>query len=221
MSDVLIIDLIFFGFVFSPVLVIGWSVLRRRSYRRQLSSLTGPLGAVEINSWMDPSPYYQAQQNGLIFNFDLRHIKNEPGGFYLSIPTDRQGHFFLRREEGLDRLVKSAGLSLELQTGDEAFDRAFHITVAGSREFAQLSLAQAETRAALLRLVELGFDTVGLVKRRGSPRFFRWPSRETMLEAFSRSDLWKMSALLDAPERVRESVRLLDLIRRHLPTHIG
>jgi hypothetical protein len=220
MSDLLIINVIFFVLVFSPLLMIGGSMLGRRSFRRQLSSLAGPLDARETNSWMDPIPHYQAEQNGVIFDFEIRHIKHEPAGFYLNIPTDRRGHFFLRREESRDQLFKSAGLSRELQTGDEVFDRTFDITVAGPREFARLSLAHGETRAALLRLLALGFDTVGLVKRRGSPRFFRMPTRETMLEAFSRSDLWHKSPLLDAPERVRESVRLLDLIRRQLPANI-
>ena len=70
---------------------------------------------------------------------------------------DHRPEIFLRRENGLDRLGKRLGINREVETGDAKFDHRVYVRSETEQPVVEALLAPAETRAAVLDLVESGF----------------------------------------------------------------
>jgi hypothetical protein len=110
-------------------------------------------------------------------------------------PTTLQFH----RENWFDRFSKSLGIAREHQSGDEEFDREVYVRCP-SEAYAELVLADADRRAAVLALRKLGFHNVQLD---GNQAFVHWPAFDPNKH--------------DHPDLVGAAADLLAVIAKDLP----
>ncbi len=122
-----------------------------------------------------------------------------PSSLHVRVPAPSPTTLQFHRENWFDRFSKSLGIAREHQSGDEEFDREVYVRCP-SEAYAELVLADADRRAAVLALRKLGFYHV---KLDGNQAFVLWPAFDP--------------AKHDHPELVTAAADLLGVIAKDLP----
>lgn len=122
-----------------------------------------------------------------------------PSSLHVRVPARTPTTLQFHRENWFDRFSKSLGIAREHQSGDEEFDREVYVRCP-SEAYAELVLADADRRAAVLALRKLGFYNIQLD---GNQAFVLWPAFDP--------------AKHDHPELVTAAADLLTVIAKDLP----
>jgi hypothetical protein len=124
-----------------------------------------------------------------------------PSSLGVSTPVDAAGEFKITRETWFDRLGKRLGLALEVQTGDEEFDRECYVR-SDTPEFAEAYLGDPVKRVAILDMRRLGFPDVTLKEGTISVTWVGFDPHKH-----------------DRPELTADAAARLILLGRNLPAH--
>ena len=103
--------------------------------------------------------------DGTEYRACMRHQRNRPTHFELSVAFNNRGRLLIRREFRRDVIAKRIGLAREAQTGDTAFDSRFFIETA-EPVFAERWLDSPANRAAITMLADGGFEEIELESER-------------------------------------------------------
>jgi len=132
------------------------AIVRSRAKRRALARFAETLNSGELK----PGRIYEGVHEGTPYEYVFRSAtRNSPSSFTIRLPCASRGEFKVTRESRLDALFKRLGVSVELQTGDSAFDRALYIQT-DSVEFARAYFADYDKREALQKIIQSGSRSV-------------------------------------------------------------
>lgn len=130
---------------------------------------------------------------------EIRGKNGRPSSLKVGIPAKTPTTLHFQPERWFDRLSKMVGLAHEHQTGDPEFDRALYVR-SPSDGYADLVLADADRRAAIRALLQLGYSEIQMT---GTQVVAIWPSFKPEKS--------------DHPELVPATADLLLLIGKNLP----
>lgn len=122
-----------------------------------------------------------------------------PSSLHVRVPAATPTTLQFHKENWFDRFSKSIGVAREHQSGDEEFDAAVYVRCP-SEAYAELYLADADRRAAVLAIRQLGFSDVQLT---GTQAVAHWPQFDP--------------AKHDHPELVSAAADLLALMAKDVP----
>ncbi len=123
-----------------------------------------------------------------------------PSSLHVRVPCATPTTMQFHQENWFDRFSKSIGIAREYQSGDEEFDTEVYVRCP-SEAYAELYLADADRRSAVLAIRKLGFKTVELT---GSQVMAFWPGFDP--------------AKHDHPELVSAASDLLAVLAKDVPT---
>lgn len=150
--DLILVIILIIGGSAAAVYIFHYS----RKQKRALYKLASDLGLENLKS----GTIYEGQINGHTYYYEYSSgSKNRPSYFHVWLDCPSPGGFTLGREGWLDRLCKRLGICVEIQTGDDAFDRDFYVrtdTVAFTRTY----LAAPEVRESVKAISARGFPEI-------------------------------------------------------------
>jgi hypothetical protein len=124
----------------------------------------------EVNDWVgndcDEGTFSSKEGRGAIdgipFTYgytDTHETDDNRDSFSVSIESPTGKEFGIRRETVCDRRFKARNFSVEVQTGDDVFDKRFYLS-SDEPEFLLRTLASEERRAAITKVMDCGFTTI-------------------------------------------------------------
>ena len=180
------------------LVVVGWKLFRSAP----------PIGVVpkpvegRVGGFLANLPE-RREQNGR--PFEVQYLAPIPGkhgrpsSLFVRVPAATPTTVKFHRENWFDRFSKSIGIAREHQSGDDEFDAAVYVRCP-SHAYAELYLADADRRAAVLAIRNLGFWNVQLT---GTQAVAHWPQFDP--------------AKHDHPELVSAAADLLALMAKDVP----
>lgn len=129
----------------------------------------------------------------------IKGKNGRPSSLHIRVPARTPTTMQFHREDWFDRMSKMLAIAREHQSGDEEFDRDVYVRCP-SEAYAELVLADADRRSAVLALRKLGFHSVQLD---GTQAFAHWPSFDPEKH--------------DHPELVEAASDLLAVLAKDLP----
>jgi hypothetical protein len=130
----------------------------RKSEKKFWEIMTAALSDPELR-WKENEPAFRYRD----LDFFLRQYdgsRNKPPSFSVTVECrETGGEFEISQEDGVERLFKSAGVTREVQTPEEEFNRRFFIA-SDTPQFAQDYFSSAEKREAVKKIFDRKASTV-------------------------------------------------------------
>lgn len=185
------------GFLITFVSVFVLVIRRFRKTRSLLKKLAADLGEEDLKSGM----VYEGEKEGVKYYYQyFAGSKNSPSNFKLGLDCPSGGEFKIGRESRFDSFFKRLGITVEIQTGDNEFDREFFVQT-NSVPFTRSYLMSPDKREAVKQLFALGYTQVNCDGRRIEARIA--PFSQTIIKDkdFVESTLKELGQLTrDLPE---------------------
>ena len=139
-----------------------WNFTENRERKKRLeAAYTTAHLKFSSNSWWSVASY-SGTRGGVKFVQNLEPAgRSSPAYLKVSVPTPLDEDLTVTRESGSDAFFKRIGFSVEVQTGDAAFDQEFYLS-SRSPEFIRALFAPAQNREAVRALFAQGFDQLEL-----------------------------------------------------------
>ena len=127
-----------------------------RKSRRRVVTLAASLGLEDIKSGVT----YEAEANGQKYFYKyFSGSKNNPSYFKVWIDCQSRGSFRVGKETGFDRFFKNLGIAVEIQTGDNQFDKDYYINT-DTVAFTRACFSSPERRQVVNELFNLNFREI-------------------------------------------------------------
>ena len=139
-----------------------WNFSENRERRKRLeAAYTAAQMKFSSKFWSSASSF-SGTHGGVKFVQNLESAgRSSPAFLKVSVPTALDEDLTVTRESGSDAFFKRIGFSVEVQTGDAAFDQEFYLS-SRSPEFIRALFAPAQNRDVVRALFAQGFDQLEL-----------------------------------------------------------
>lgn len=188
------------GFViFGVVVAVALITHLRVSQKKLKETLVNVLGDPELQ-WDEKNKTFQWQ--GMNCRYEKYDgSKNSPPSFSIFVECGGTGGGFeVWQESAWERFFKNIGMTREIQTGDDAFDRRFYID-SNTPEFARECFASGERREAVRRLLDMKAEKITY---QGKTLSIEWTGS---------------SAHADGIAHLKEAIESLTLLAKDLPLY--
>lgn len=98
------------------------------------------------------------------YNAPITGKHAQPSKFRVTVPVDLRGEFEIVPETYFDQIAKSWGLTREIETLDESFDKKFFVRT-DDIDFTRTLLEYPDNRLIITEVIRMGFNKVSLKNR--------------------------------------------------------